>query len=147
MNVVRLVEETMSLIWLAATLTVKTEAPPTIVISVPPTHIEKKTVHVAVSQTGAKVMIHVMMIAQPTVVCVTGTVRPVTDQMLQIVSLASHTHQEQIVTVNLTGVDKTVKYTMVYAHQLVKDVLDQPQLTVLTVVNSPPVVLMDLVTV
>jgi hypothetical protein len=43
------------------------------------------------------------MIAQPTVVCVTGTVRPVTDQTLQIVSLASHTHQEQIVTVNLTG--------------------------------------------
>jgi hypothetical protein len=147
MNVVRLVEENMPLIWLAATLTVKPEVPPTIVMSVPPTHTEKKMVHVAVSQTGAKVMIHVMMIAQPTVVCVTGTVRPVTDQMLQIVSLASHTHQEQIVTVNLTGVDKTVKYTMVYAHQLVKDVLDQPQLTVLTVVNSPPVVMMELVTV
>lgn len=147
MNVVRLVEENMPLIWLAATLTVKPEVPPTIVMSVPPTHTEKKMVHVAVSQTGAKVWIDVMMIAQPTVVCVTGTVRPVTDQTLQIVSLASHTHQEQIVTVNLTGVDKTVKYTMVYAHQLVKDVLDQPQLTVLTVVNSPPVVLMDLVTV
>jgi hypothetical protein len=147
MNVVRLVEENMPLIWLAATLTVKPEVPPTIVMSVPPTHTEKKMVHVAVFQTGAKVWIDVMMIAQPTVVCVTGTVRPVTDQTLQIVSLASHTHQEQIVTVNLTGVDKTVKYTMVYAHQLVKDVLDQPQLTVLTVVNSPPVVLMDLVTV
>jgi hypothetical protein len=147
MNVVRLVEENMPLIWLAATLTVKPEVPPTIVMSVPPTHTEKKMVHVAVSQTGAKVWIDVMMIAQPTVVCVTGTVRPVTDQTLQIVSLASHTHQEQIVTVNLTGVDKTVKYTMVYAHQLVKDVLDQPLLTVSTVVNSPPVVLMDLVTV
>jgi hypothetical protein len=147
MNVVRLVEENMPLIWLAATLTVKPEVPPTIVMSVPPTHTEKKMVHVAVSQTGAKVWIDVMMIAQPTVVCVTGTVRPVTDQTLQIVSLASHTHQEQIVTVNLTGVDKTVKYTMVYAHQLVKDVLDQPLLTVSTVVNSPPVVLMELVTV
>lgn len=137
----------MPLIWLAATLTVKLEVPPTIVMSVPPTHTEKKMVHVAVSQTGAKVWIDVMMIAQPTVVCVTGTVRPVTDQTLQIVSLASHTHQEQIVTVNLTGVDKTVKYTMVYAHQLVKDVLDQPLLTVSTVVNSPPVVMMELVTV
>lgn len=147
MNVVRLVEENMPLIWLAATLTVKLEVPPTIVMSVPPTHTEKKMVHVAVSQTGAKVWIDVMMIAQPTVVCVTGTVRPVTDQTLQIVSLASHTHQEQIVTVNLTGVDKTVKYTMVYAHQLVKDVLDQPLLTVSTVVNSPPVVMMELVTV
>lgn len=147
MPVVTLVEETMSLIWLAVTLTVNPEVPPTIVKSVLLTHIEKKTVHVAVFQTGAKVMIPAVMIAQPTVVCVTGTVRPVTDQLLQIVSNASHTPQEQIVTVNLTGVDKTVKYTMVYAHQLVTDALDQPQLTVSTVVNSPPVVMMDLVTV
>ena len=139
--------ETILLILLAVTSTVLLEAPPTTVKSVQQTHSEISMVPAAVKQTGAKEMIPARMIVQHTVVCAIGTVRPVSDQVPQNVSHASHTPLDPTVIVTNSGVDKIVKYTMVNVLQLVKDVLDQHQQTVSTVVNSPLVVTTDLVTV
>ena len=82
----------------------------------------------AVLLTGAKEMILALMIVQHTVVRVIGSVEPVLDQAKLNVMLTSHTPPSALIDVNgiPTGVEKTVMYTMVFALQLVKDVLDQP---------------------